>query len=138
MKIAVRYYSRSGNTKKLADAIAAAVGEEAVDVTAPMYEKADLVFLGSSVYAGGVATAVRNFLEDNNYRIGKLVCFSTGALSASTYGQIRKIAEQNDIVLSPEEFHCRGSFAFLHRDRPNDEDLAAAAAFARGIVERTV
>ena len=32
MKAAVRYYSRSGNTKALADAIAAAAGAEAISV----------------------------------------------------------------------------------------------------------
>ena len=32
MKAAVRYYSRSGNTKALADAIAAAAGTEAISV----------------------------------------------------------------------------------------------------------
>ncbi len=134
MKIAVRYFSRTGNTKKLAEAIAKAVGVEAVEVSAPMLEKADLVFLGSSVYAAGVDSAVRNFMEDNNYRIGKLVNFSTAALLSSTYDQVKKIAELNDIEVAEEEFHCRGSFAFLHRGRPNEEDLAEAAAFARRVV----
>lgn len=36
MKAAVRYYSRSGNTKALADAIAAAAGAEAISVDRPL------------------------------------------------------------------------------------------------------
>lgn len=136
MKIEVRYFSRTGNTKQLAEAIAAAVGVEATEVSVPMYEKADLVFLGSSVYAAGVDSAVRNFMEDNNHRIGKLVNFSTAALLSSTYRQVKQIAEINDIDVAEEEFHCRGSFAFLHRGHPNEEDLAAAADFARAVVEQ--
>ena len=33
MKVAVRYFSRGGNTKKLAEAIASAIGVEAKDVS---------------------------------------------------------------------------------------------------------
>lgn len=131
MKIAVRYYSRGGNTKKLAEAAAAAVGVEALDLSAPLTEKVDLLFLCSSVYAYGVAGKVKDYLEDNAMRIGKLVNFSTAALISGTYGQISKIAEQNDIPLSEEEFHCPGSFSLLHKGRPNAQDCAAAAAFAR-------
>jgi flavodoxin len=134
MKIAVRYFSRGGNTKKLADAIAAAVGVEAEDVSVPLLEKVDVLFLGSSVYAYGVDTAVKHFLEDNAIRIGKLVNFSTAALVSGTYPQISKLAEQNDIPLSEQEFHCRGSFAMLHRGRPNAQDTAAAADFARQVL----
>ncbi len=133
MKIAVRYFTRSGNTKKLADAIAEALGVEAKDLSAPLTEKVDLLFLGSSVYAYGVDGKVRNYLEDNAMRIGKLVNFSTAALISGTYAQISKIAEQNDIPLAKEEFHCRGSFAMLHKGRPNQEDLAQAAEFARSV-----
>ena len=131
MTIQVRYYSKGGNTKKLAQAIAAALGVEAMDLSVPMIEKVDLVFLGSSVYAYGVDHRVRNFLEDNAIRIGKLVNFSTAALISGTYSQIAKLCEQNDIPLAREEFHCRGSFAMLHKGRPNEQDCAEAAAFAR-------
>ena len=51
MKIAVRYYTRSGNTKKLAEAIADAVKVDAKDVTVPLMKKADILFLGCSYYA---------------------------------------------------------------------------------------
>ena len=134
MKIAVRYFSRGGNTKKLAEAIAAALGVEAMDLSVPLVDKVDLLFLGSSVYAYGVDGKVRNYLEDNAIRIGKLVNFSTAALISGTYQQISKIAEQNDIPMAQEEFHCRGSFAMLHKGRPNEADCAAAADFARQVV----
>ncbi|MDR3138316.1 MAG: hypothetical protein LBT95_01445 [Treponema sp.] len=42
MKIAVRYHSRSGNTKKIAEAIAEAAGADAADCGRPVTEAADL------------------------------------------------------------------------------------------------
>ena len=50
MKIAVRYYSRSGNTKAVAEAIAEAVGVSAVSVEqkgAALTEPVDILFAES-------------------------------------------------------------------------------------------
>ena len=38
MKIAVRYYTKTGNTKKLAEAVANAVGAEALPISVPVAE----------------------------------------------------------------------------------------------------
>ena len=37
MKIAVRYYTKTGNTKKLAEAIGKAVGAEALPISTPVF-----------------------------------------------------------------------------------------------------
>ena len=63
MKIAVRYHSRSGNTEKLARAIADAVGAQALPVSVPLGERVDILFLGSAVYAAGIDEAVKTFVE---------------------------------------------------------------------------
>lgn len=135
MKIAVRYFSRGGNTKKLALAIAQAVGVEALDVSSPLPERVDALFLGSSVYAAGVDEAVKAFVAANREKIGTLYNFSTAALLPSTYKQMEKIAAENGVKLSDKEFHCRGSFTFMHKGHPNDADCRAAAGFAKSVVE---
>ena len=38
MKIAVRYYTKTGNTKKLAEAVANAIGEKALPISSPITE----------------------------------------------------------------------------------------------------
>ncbi len=134
MTTAIRYYTRSGNTQKLAFAIAEAIGGEAKDVSAPLEEKTDILFLGSSVYAAGVDEAVKKFIADNRDKIGKIVNFSTAALISSTYSQIKKLAEECGVQIADEEFHCRGSFKFMHKGRPNAQDIAQAADFAKAIV----
>lgn len=134
MNIEVRYYTRSGNTKKLAHAIAEAVGTKAEDVSVPLSRKADILFLGSSVYAGGIDDKVKTFLEQNSSSIGKIVNFSTAAILSSTYKQVKKLANDKGIAISDKEFHCRGSFGPIHKNHPNDKDLANAANFAKSFV----
>ena len=46
MKIAVRYYTKTGNTKRLAEAIAEAVGAEALPISEAVEEPVDILFLG--------------------------------------------------------------------------------------------
>ena len=136
MKIAIRYYTRSGNTKKLADAISAAIGAEARTTAEPLTEDVDILFLGSSVYAYGVDDEVKKFIDGINVKVGKVVNFSTAALIKSTYKQVAKLLAEKHIPFAEEEFHCRGSFAIMHKGRPNADDCNAAADFARKIVSQ--
>lgn len=136
MNIAVRYYTKSGNTKKLADAIGDAVGVKAEDVSTPLTEKTDILFLGSSVYAGGVDEAVKTFLSKNAQEIECIVNFSTAAVLSSTYKQISKLAASNGIKIADEEFHCRGSFGIMHKNHPDAKDLKNAANFAKKIYKK--
>lgn len=134
MKVAIRYFSRGGNTKKLADAIAKEVGVEAKTVSKPLTEDVDILFLGSSVYAYGVDDAVKEFISGIDVKIGKVVNFSTAALIKSTYKQVAKLLAAKNIPLAKEEFACKGSFAMMHRGKPDDADCKAAAEFAKKIV----
>jgi len=131
MRISVRYYTRSGNTKKLALAVAEALNVQAESVEVPLEEKTELVFLGCSYYAFDVDEAVKSFIRENRENIGKLVCFGTSALMSSMQKPVGKLARENGVELSALEFHCRGSFGPLHKGRPNGEDLKRAAAFAK-------
>ena len=72
MKIAVRYYTKTGNTKRLAEAIAKAVGVEALPITAPVTESVDILFLGNSYYAFTIDPEVRRFVESlSKEKVGK-------------------------------------------------------------------
>lgn len=137
MKIAIRYYTMTGNTRKLAEAISEAVGVEAETIDKPLGEDVDILFLGSSVYAAGADPKVRKFIHDIDVNVGKVVNFSTAALIDSTYRQIKKEVEKRGFVMDENEFHCRGSFKLLHKGRPNDEDLENAKAFANSIINNS-
>ena len=134
MKIAIRYYTKTGNTKKLAEALSEAVGVEALTVDTPLTEDIDILFLGSAVYAAGVDSKIKEFIESINVNVGKIVNFSSAALIESTYKQVKKIAEDNGLTMAEEEFHCRGAFKFVHRGHPNDKDVNNLVEFAKKIV----
>ena len=134
MKVAVRYYTRSGNTKKLAEAVAKGALCGAEDVFVPLTEKADILFLGCSYYAFDVDDSVKRFIVENKENIGKIVCFGTSAMMKSMKKPVSKVADSVGVAVADEEFHCRGQFGMLHRDRPNEEDLKDAEAFARGML----
>lgn len=133
MKVAIRYFTRTGNTEKLANAISEALEIAAETVEKPLEEKVDLLFLGSSVYAAGVDDEVKEFLRNNKDKIGTLVNFSTAALLPSTYNQVKKLAEALNIEVCDKEFHCRGSFGPLHKGRPDAHDCQAVKTFAKSL-----
>ena len=136
MKTAVRYYTKTGNTKRLAEAVAEAVGAEALPLSAAVEEPVDILFLGNSYYAFNIDPEVREFIRklDKN-KVGKIVNFGSAAMLNSTYKKIKAEADKAGIPMDEREFHCRGEFKGLHKGRPNAEDLAAAADFAKSIVE---
>ena len=136
MKAAIRYFTRGGNTKKLADAISEAIGIAAQPTSAPLTEDVDILFLGSSVYANGVDNEVKDFIQGIDVKVSKVINFSTAALVKSTYKQVGKLLAEKRIPLAEEEFHCRGSFALMHKGRPNADDCKAAAEFAKRILSQ--
>ena len=131
MRIDVRYFSKGGGTKKLADAIAEAVGAEAKTVDVPLEKYADIVFLGASVYAGKPDPAVLSFISANAKNIGKIVVFGSACTSKSTYPAIKSAAAGNAVKTAEMFFQCKGEFLFLNKGRPNAQDCAGAAEFAR-------
>lgn len=134
MKCAVRFYTRSGNTKKLADVVAKIVSVEAKDVSVPLEEKAEILFLGCSYYAFDVDEAVKKFIVENKENIGKIICFGTSAMMKSMKKPVSKVADAVGVAVANEEFHCRGQFGKIHKNRPNAADLEEISAFTKKIM----
>ena len=136
MKVAVRYYTKTGNTKRLAEAVAKALGVEALPLSEPVEERVDLLFLGNSYYAFSIDPEVRDFIRAlDKDKVGKIVNFGSAAMLNSTWKKIKAEAGKAGIPMEEREFHCRGEFKGIHKGRPNADDLEAAAAFAREIVK---
>ena len=134
MKAAVRYYTKTGNTKRLAEAVAAAVGAEALPISVPVTEQVDILFLGNSYYAFNIDPEVRDFIRSlDQSKIGRIVNFGSAAMLNSTWKKVKAEADRAGIAIDEREFHCRGEFKGLHKGRPNEADLKAAAEFAKEI-----
>ena len=136
MKIAVRYYTKTGNTKRLAEAIAKAVETEALPISAPITEPVDILFLGNSYYAFTIDPEVRTFvLSLDKDKVGRIVNFGSAAMMNSTWKKVKAVADKVGIRMDEREFHCKGEFKNVHKGKPDEADLKAAADFARKIVE---
>lgn len=135
MKAAVRYYSRTGNTKKLAEAVADAVGVTAEDIGHPLEENVDFLFLCNSVYWNSIDGKVKAFLTAPGHKIRMLVNISSAALKESTYKQIKALAAEAGISVDEREFHCKGSFMALHKGKPDQNDIENVKKFAKGIIK---
>ena len=135
MKTAVRYYTKNGNTKRLAEAVAKAVGVEALPISVPVTEQVDILFLGNSYYAFSIDPEVKKFISTlNRDKVGKIVNFGSAAMLNSTWKKVKAEADKAGIPMDEREFHCRGEFKGIHKGRPNEEDLKAAADFSRKII----
>lgn len=135
MKTAVRYYTQTGNTEKLARAIAEEIGAEALPITTPLSEQVDILFLCNSVYWAGMDKKVKAFVKDNAQNIGAVVNVSTAALIQSTYSQMKKVAADVGVKLSDKEFHCKGKFSALHKGHPDAADIELVKAFAKDVIK---
>ncbi len=135
MKIAVRYYTKTGNTKRLAEAVAKAVGTEAQPISVPVTESVDILFLGNSYYAFSIDPEVRSFIRSlDKSKIGRIVNFGSAAMLNSTYKKVKAEADKAGIPMDEREFHCKGEFKGVHKGKPDESDLKAAAEFAKKIV----
>jgi len=141
MNILVVYASLTGNTQKLAAAMA-----EKLDVTprrieeAPSVGKGDLLLLGSGVYWNRPARAVRRYLKNLPSLKGvKVALFGTYGGAPHQIDAMAKIVQRKGGQILGR-FSCRGRDWFVlglvARGHPNAAELSAAAAFAHNMVER--
>jgi flavodoxin len=135
MKAAVRYYTKTGNTKRLAEAVAEAVGVEALPLNVAIEEPVDILFLGNSYYAFSIDPEVREFIRSlDKDKVGKIVNFGSAAMLNSTYKKVKAEADKVGIPMDSREFHCKGEFKGIHKGKPDESDLKAVAEFAKKIV----
>ena len=111
MNIAVRYYSRSGNTKLLAETIADEVHVKAVSVDsvdAKIKESVDLLFIGGALYVYGLDKHLNEYLKTlKKEYIKKAVVFSTSWLSKHSIDLIKKALRENGIEVENEFIYAK-------------------------------
>lgn len=127
MSAQVRYFSRSGNTKAVAEAIANAVGAAAVSVDSPdaaVTQNTDVLFIGGALYAYGIDEKLSNYLKTADFsNVKKAVVFSTSWLSKHAVDLIKSALKDKGVAVADDFFHSRG--------KPGAKTLADAAAFAK-------
>lgn len=128
--IAVRYCTRTGHSKQLAESVAAALGLEAKSIDDGLDEPVDQLYLCNGMYASTLDRDLKDFLERSGRDAGEIINVCSSASGRSTRKALLKLADAYGFSLSGREFCCKGAFHFLAKGHPDEEDLRAAANFA--------
>lgn len=136
MSVKVIYYSRSGKTQKVADAIGEVCGVEAINITNEhILGDVDLLFVGTGIYAGKPDPVLLNYLDNlPNNSIKGAAIFSTSATGKNHTELIVNLLEHKGIPVYPKQLSTKGSFLFVARNHPNEEDLKEARQFANEVL----
>ena len=129
----VIYYSKTGNTKKVAEAIAAELDVSAEDVkTKGGSAKDSFLLLGSGNYFPLPGRGFKKFVDSNDFDGRKVALFGT---SGGGKGREVKALEKMVTVKGAKvmgKFYCKGKlFFFISRKHPTSDDLKNARKFAR-------
>ena len=137
MKIALIYFSRGGNTRKIAETLAEELEVTAVDVKKekPDVSDVDLLVVGSGTYGGKPGKDMVAYLENLQPVSGKKgACFSSCASgdASKTLQALKDILSKKGYS-NVDCFSCLGKWlmGMYRRGHPSDEELAQAREFAK-------
>ena len=136
----VVYYSKTGSTRKVAEAMAQAMGCESYDVKDyPANHEVDLMFIGGAIYGGQIDPTLVSFIEGlDPKKVGQAVVFATYAsVHAQTEGKtevlIKSALKKQGIPTAAGAFKCKGRFLFLNGKCPDEASLRDAKTFAAAL-----
>ncbi|WP_416037737.1 flavodoxin family protein [Lactococcus formosensis] len=105
MKYAVRYASRGGNTRAVADEIAKKIDVKAERISEPLEEEVDVLFLGAGVWFVSVTKDMKEYLAAlDSGKIKQIVAFSTSGHLESAIKKITAAAKDKGIKVHEESF----------------------------------
>ena len=130
-KFGVRYFSRTGHTKLIAEAMAGELGCEAVPTSERIRGYTDTLFLGGAIYAGKIDESIKGFISRLDRRnVGKIILFRDAAIG-DPCSKMRKLLTEKGFLAETETFTCKGSFKFIAKGHPDATDFENAKSFAR-------
>jgi flavodoxin len=148
MKSVVIYYSETGNTEKVAKAIAKGINCEAKKIEDFNLKKImdyDLIFLGTPVHGFAPAKKVQKFLEEMPTMSGKKgAAFCTmHSIGDKEVLKIIKDKLTEKKISFIDGFSCLGRSRLVanfgpkifNKDRPNEKDLKEAEEFGKKILK---
>jgi flavodoxin I len=134
----VLFYSRGGNTRKLANAIAEELGAKAADVKAASIDPgAGIIFLGSGCYGGKPGEDMMKFIGANDFSGRKVALFGTSASGGGKEIDAMENALKQKGASVLGKYECTGQFLLIvRRGHPNLDDLEGARKFAREMAKQ--
>lgn len=112
MKIAIRYQSRGGNVKEMAQIIAEGAGVEAIsidDPRAPLTDHVDLLIIGGALYKFALDPALSEYLANLPDGIAsKAIVFGSSWVSHRPVLLIKERLKAHGIDIHPSAMWMRG------------------------------
>ena len=132
MKTGLIYATKTGHSRKIAQAIAQELNIEALDVQkSPKLGEVEKLFVVGGVYGGKCAPEMIDFIGTlKDKQVKRAVLVTSSASQSARQNETRKALESKGIEVT-EEFKCRGSFLFVGIGHPNKDDINNAVAFAK-------
>jgi flavodoxin I len=127
----------TGNTKKMAKAMAAELGVEAKNIkTETAVPRDGLLFLGSGSYGDKPGEDMAKFIESHDFAGRKVALFGTSGKGEGkeVQGMAEALKHQGAIVVG--SYYCKGkAFVVVNIGHPDRDDLDGAKALAREMAE---
>jgi len=129
----VIYYSMTGNTRKMASAIAEELGVEAKSLKKLAGVPEDgLLFLGSGSYGDKPSEDMTKFIENNDFSGRKVALFGTSGKGAGLEVRVMEEALKQKGANIIGNYYCKGrAFIVVNIGHPGRDDLEGARKFAR-------
>lgn len=131
--VSVLYYSMTGNTKKMATAIAEELGVKALNVKETVsVTQEGVLFIGSGCYGDKPGEEITKFIGRNDFSGRKVALFGTSGAGAGKEVQAmaEALKQKGAVVLG--DYHTKGkAFIVVNIGHPGREDLEGARKFAR-------
>lgn len=132
MKAAIRYFSRGGHVKAMAEALSRGAGIEAISIDDPnggIEEHYDLLFIGGALYKFQLDPHFKQYLQDLPADlIDEVVCFGSSMLTRRPIYLMQDVFREKDIKINKQ--------AVWSRNAPNDNLLEAIEYFGKNEMVR--
>ena len=130
----VIYYSMNGNTRKVAEVIAAELGVTAEDVkTQKGLTEGSFVFLGFGCYGGKYGEELRDFIADNDFNGKQVALFGTSGIGGGDEVSVMEELLKEKGALIMGNFYFNGQSHASSAVHSNDEELTNTREFANKI-----
>ncbi|MDD3881481.1 MAG: flavodoxin family protein [Eubacteriales bacterium] len=138
MNIKVMYHSSTGNTEKLAKAIADTVNAKAEPIgssAATISKPIDLLFIGDGTYFGKMHKKTVAYLSQlSPATVKNVAVFSTYGGQDKVGADISNLLQKRGLTVVGKPFTCKGkAWGLINRKHPSKLDLENARAYAKDV-----
>lgn len=136
LKSAIVYATKTGHSKKLAEAIAKELHITAQNIkSTPKIDGTEILFIVGGIYGGQSLPELLSYLESLNKDVVKKVALVTSCTSKTTkQNAVRELLSKKGIQVIEDEYVCRGNFLILGLGHPNKYEIEGAVSYARKLV----